>query len=267
MSQEIQKTDLDRQRNLAVATNTQGILQPNNLEQYMTLAFHIIKSGLAPSGLDTYQKVMIAMMAGAELGLPAMTAVKSIAVIKGRPALWGPVIKQRAYDLGLIEFMTYERYLGKDKVEKHEVGFKQNEIDDNYYVKSIIKRKNLPEDYETFSVGEAKNAGLWGQNTYRSYFHDMLAHRADSRAVKKIIPEVLGSCWTATDAQDAPFVNPEETIEQLSENIKPAADKLLEKLEAKDAEVINVEAKQESQLFAEGQPTLEGLVATASDLD
>jgi hypothetical protein len=64
---------------------------PQTIEETFRLSEAIHMSGMAPNGFDTSQKVMIAMLAGLEIGLPPMAAVQSVAVINNRPCIWGDV--------------------------------------------------------------------------------------------------------------------------------------------------------------------------------
>src|SRR5580658_7958205 len=67
-------------------------LVPQTLEEAYRLADAMSQSGLTPNGIKTPQAVMVAIMAGAELGLPPFQACQSFAVINGRPSIWGDAI-------------------------------------------------------------------------------------------------------------------------------------------------------------------------------
>src|ERR1700756_1528846 len=63
---------------------------PNNLTEAIQFAKLIANSDLAPKDYKGKPaNVLIAMQLGAEIGLSPMTAIQSIAVINGRPCLWG----------------------------------------------------------------------------------------------------------------------------------------------------------------------------------
>jgi hypothetical protein len=65
---------------------------PQSVEEVFRLANAIHKSDLAPKTLNTVEKVTVAIMAGAELGLAPFQAVQSFYVVNGRPTLWGDAV-------------------------------------------------------------------------------------------------------------------------------------------------------------------------------
>jgi hypothetical protein len=52
----------------------------------------IARSKLSPKGLETPEAIMVAVQHGMEIGLGPMQALQSIAVINGRPSLWGDAL-------------------------------------------------------------------------------------------------------------------------------------------------------------------------------
>jgi hypothetical protein len=73
---------------------------PQDVEQVFRLATAISKSGLAPSTMKDPEKLVVAIMHGLEIGLPPMQAVQKIAVINGRPALWGDAVPALLWSKG-----------------------------------------------------------------------------------------------------------------------------------------------------------------------
>ena len=65
---------------------------PTTVEEVFRLATAIAKSGLAPRDMQTAEKLTVAIMHGMEIGLPPMQAVQRIAVVNGRPTIWGDAI-------------------------------------------------------------------------------------------------------------------------------------------------------------------------------
>src|SRR3990167_6771832 len=62
---------------------------PTNIEQVYRLADAVSKSGMAPRGMEKPETITIAIMHGLEIGLTPLQALQRIAVINGRPAIWG----------------------------------------------------------------------------------------------------------------------------------------------------------------------------------
>lgn len=132
---------------------------PRNLDDMFRLANALARSGLAPKGMETPEKVLVSIMAGAELGLNAFQAVQSFAIINGRATIWGDgalaVVRRNGTKVkewlegegdGMVAFC---------EVTRPDTG-------------EVIQRK--------FSVADAKKAGLWSKaNTpWQTYPRRML---------------------------------------------------------------------------------------------
>lgn len=123
-----------------------GII-PTSLAEVAKLALVISESGLAPYGLKTVQQITVAIMYGAELGLPPMQSLTSIAVINGRPSIYGDALIAIVRDSGLLE--------------RFKESFTGNPFDDNFTAHCVVKRAGEDEVEEVFSVADAKLAKLW----------------------------------------------------------------------------------------------------------
>ncbi len=62
------------------------------LDDAWRFAGMVLSSRLAPSTFDSREKILIAMQYGAEVGLTPMQSLQSIAVINGRPSMWGDAL-------------------------------------------------------------------------------------------------------------------------------------------------------------------------------
>ncbi len=94
---------------LAPQSGTQLVwCQPTTANDAWTLAQTIHDSGLAPKDYNTPAKIFIAMQHGAELGLNAMQALQGIAMVNGRPAVWGTLLQSLVMRSGI----TKRRLLG-----------------------------------------------------------------------------------------------------------------------------------------------------------
>ena len=63
-------------------------VQFNSWAELWSFANVLVRSNMAPKGMST-EGAAVALQLGAELGLPPMAAIQNIAVINGRPSLWG----------------------------------------------------------------------------------------------------------------------------------------------------------------------------------
>lgn len=160
-------------------------MTPQNFEGAIKIAETLSKSGLVPKDYQNKPAdIVVAMAWGAELGLPPLSAIQNIAVINGRPALWGDAV------LALIKTKPDYEYVKESFDEK------------NMTATCIAKRRNEPECSGTFSQKDAELAGLWGRLTWKAYPKRMLQMRARSFALRDAFPHHLKGIALAEEVQD-----------------------------------------------------------------
>src|SRR5580698_8984913 len=99
----------------------------------------------APKGWSKEQATL-AIMHGAEVGLPPMMSLQKICIINGRPSLWGDAVPAIAIATGQLEDWT-EGIRGEGE---------------EMTAFCIVKRRGVKTPKEaTFSVADARRAGLW----------------------------------------------------------------------------------------------------------
>lgn len=153
-------------------------LIPQTLDDVYRLATAIAKSGLAPQQLKTPEAITVAILTGLELGLPPMFALNKVAVINGRPTLWGDAIP------GIL----WSR------------GFRLREWKDGETAYCEVTRPGGDIITRSFSVADATKAGLWGKAGPWKQFPDrMLAMRARSFAARDGAADVLGGLYVAEE--------------------------------------------------------------------
>ena len=172
-------------------------IEVRNLDDAMKACEIIVKSRISPTH-DTPEKVFVAVQHGMELGLSPMQALQSIAVINGKPALWGDAIPGLIHASGKCEYI-------KEWIEGE--GEKAVAICET-------KRKDQGIPYtRRFSVAAAKRAGLMGKKgPWTDYPQRMLALRARAWALRDAFADVLKGLHAVEEVQDyAPAVNVEYT--------------------------------------------------------
>lgn len=167
---------------------------PTTYAETAALAQTIYASGLAPKGFDSPQKIAVAIMLGAELGLAPMMAINKIAVVNGRPAPFGDAVVAIVRRSGLCEFID-ERIEGEG---------------DNRVAICETKRKGETRPVvRTFSIADAKKARLWGKaGPWQDYPERMLAMRARSFALRDTYADLLAGAYDAEEAADIPAEQP-----------------------------------------------------------
>lgn len=120
--------------------------------------------------------VFAAVQLGAEVGLSPMASVQNIALINGRPGLFGPAMLAVVRNSGLLEAIE-ERLEGDG--------------DQMAALCTVTRKGEGPRTFE-FNVRHAKKAGLWGkQGPWQQYPDRMLLARARTFALRDVFPDVL----------------------------------------------------------------------------
>jgi hypothetical protein len=136
------------------------------------------------------ESCMLAIQHGSEVGLSPMQSLQSIAVINGRPTIWGDAALALVIGSHVCEYVTEGVDGEGDKMAA--VCFAKR----RGYEKATIVR---------FSVEDAKKAGLWGKSgPWQQYPKRMLQLRARGFALRDAFPDVLRGLITAEEAQDYP---------------------------------------------------------------
>lgn len=175
-------------------------LRPTDMDGLWRTAQAVSKSGLAPKGLESPEAVFVAMEMGLELGLPLMASLQNIAVVNGRPTLWGDSQLAVVRATGeLEEFSEWYEVAGK-RVPRNPSAF-----DDTTAAVCRVKRRGLEASETAFSVADAKRAGLWGkQGPWSQYPARMLRFRARSFGLRDQFGDALRGLLSTEEAGDIP---------------------------------------------------------------
>lgn len=181
----------------------QGV-QLASIEDAFRFAKAICESGFAPKGMEKPESILVAIQLGAELGLTPMAALQNTAVINGRPAIYGDAALALVRSSGLL--VSYkEEIVGEGGSDSF--GFRVTAV-----------RKGDQTTVETFTVGDAKRAKLWGKaGPWTDYPQRMLRFRARGYALRDLFGDVLKGLRTVEEARDIPS----EPI-----NVTPLAEKV-----------------------------------------
>lgn len=161
---------------------------PQDFDGAWRIANAVAKAGMAPKGLETPEKAMVAIMHGMEVGMTPMAALQSIAVVNGRPTIWGDGAIGLVRSSGKLEWIK-ETITG---------------VDDSMVATCEVKRKGDPDPVKaTFSVADAKKAGLWGkQGPWQQYPKRMLAMRARAFVLRDTFADILRGLGIAEEVSD-----------------------------------------------------------------
>ena len=173
-----------------------GGVQLQTLGQCWDLAKMLVKGELAPKG-DNAQAVCIKIQMGLEVGLSYMSALQSISVINGRPAIFGdmPLTIVRGSGL-LVDFKETE--IGNTDADGEFIK------DDDWGWTCEATRSDTGETRSyTFTVDDAKTAGLWKKvGPWTNYPGRMLMFRARSWVLRDLFGDVLKGMRPGEELRD-----------------------------------------------------------------
>ena len=180
--------------------NHNGMLNPQNIAEALQIADVMSKSNIVPKDYQGNPgNIVVAIQWGMELGLPPLQAMQNLAVINGRPSLWGDAVIALVRGSGLMEYM------------------REDVTDDS--ATCTVKRKGEPETSRSFSKEDAKRAGLSGkQGPWTQYPKRMMQMRARSWALRDVFPDVLKGIAVAEEAQDMPVERDMGAAEVISDD-------------------------------------------------
>jgi hypothetical protein len=173
---------------------------PRDLEEAFRYAQVICKAGLAP---DSYngpgkipdpQKVVVGIMKGLEVGIAPINALSVIAIINGRPCIWGDGAMALIQKAGQL-INTETIWEGNLEDETLKCTFK-------------AWRKGQPNPFVgEFSIEDAKRANLWN-NPRRPVWHQypkrMLFSRARAFPLRDGFADALMGLGIREEAEDLP---------------------------------------------------------------
>jgi hypothetical protein len=165
-------------------------LEPTTLTEAMEFARLLANSTMVPREFQGKPgNVLIALQWGREVGLGPLQAVQNIAVINGRPSLWGDAML--ALVRGHPACAAVREGVAGDGDTRH--GWCE------------VTRRGEPPQRRTFSVADAKRAKLWGKaGPWTEYPDRMLQLRARGFATRDVFPDALRGVITAEEAADMP---------------------------------------------------------------
>lgn len=174
------------------------ILRPTNFEELFRFAEIAAKSTFVPIAYrNKPEDILLAIQMGSELGLAPVQALQNIAVINGRPSIWGDAM------LALV--------IAHPECESVE------EIQEETTAVCRIKRRGKIPVERRFSMADAQRAGLLTKDSpWKTYPQRMLQMRARGFALRDSFPDVLRGLISSEEAGDY-------TVIEHRDSEKPAA--------------------------------------------
>lgn len=182
-------TPMDRQAALiateplpspAVPLDFSQQLEPRTMPEAVQLAQRMFESRLF-SAYGTPQAVLATVLAGRELGIPAMASLRAFHIIEGKPQLSAGTIQSLVLKSGkALYFRCSERTESRATF--------------------VTKRGDDPEMALSYTIEEAKaawqkTAEAWTKSTWGRSPADMLVARASSKLARLVYPDVVSGLY------------------------------------------------------------------------
>ena len=170
-----------------------NLINVNSWSDALSAAEMIAKTNLCPPNYrNKKEDIIVAWAMGTELGMKPMQSLQHIAVINGKPCLYGD---------GLLALVKNDpRCLGVQETTEGE--------GDDYTAVCSVKRKYDDKNIETtvckFSIKDAKRAKLFNRPVWQSYPQRMLQMRARGFALRNAFPDALSGFISQEEAEDYP---------------------------------------------------------------
>lgn len=191
-----------------VAVGNRGLVL-SGLDDMWRWAQYVAKSGLAPKGMERPESIVVATQMGLEVGLTPMASLQNIAVINGRPTIWGDACLAIVRSTGeLEEFCEWYEVKGQKTTRNPQ------DFGDDTAAVCRLKRRGFEAQESAFSVGDSKRAGLWGkQGPWSQYPARMLRFRARGFITRDAFGDALRGMLSTEEAMDIPIdVTPQTDV-------------------------------------------------------
>lgn len=176
---------------------------PKSTAEAMELAKTLASSQLIPKAFQQRPgDVFVAMMWSHSLGIPIVQGLQGIAVINGKPSLYGDALLAVCMGSGQMA-----------DIEETVTGSA-----DNLTATCKVTRRGKPTPVvSTFSMADAMAAGLLGKpGPWKQYTSRMLKMRARAFALRDAFPDVLSGIASAEEMQDVEGTATENVAEQVA---------------------------------------------------
>lgn len=163
-------------------------LEPRSMRETIALAKHVHESRLF-SAYGTPQAVMTTLLAGREMGLQSMAALRAIHIIDGKPTLSADLIRALILRSGKAQY-----FLCKERIATRAT--------------FVTKRGDDPEIELTVTIEEARQAwtkdeAAWLKSGWGKNPADMLVARAGAKLARLVYPDVVHGVYTPEEMDES----------------------------------------------------------------
>ena len=190
-----------------IIKTTSGLDMVASLADVLRLADTLAQArgGFIPSHFQNSAQVAAVILAGRELGVGPMAALRSFYLVNGKLGMDASFVSGRMLAHGIaLEWLR----------------------DDDECASVRLSRAGMPPYVSTFSRADAERAGLWGSATWRKYPRAMLRARAITAGARAYAADAFsGSVYTPDELRggDDRDEQPAQRVQQPAERVEATA--------------------------------------------
>lgn len=185
-------------------------LEPNSLDEALRLAEMAVKSRLY--NVQSAEAALMILLTGRDLGMSASQSLRGIYVVSNKPVVSADALIAAVKQSGYCEsWSTVETTVERCTIETKRKGEKRSEI-------------------ETWTMEDARRAGLAHKDVWKNYPRTMLRHRTAAELARRVYPDVCLGIYVQGEMRDDDQVAsrlsvPVEVVVEQQEAQAPAAAK------------------------------------------
>jgi len=265
-----------------------GVLAPKDFDGLWRCISVICETSMAGSYRKKPEEAFVAAQLGMSVGMNYMQALQSVAVIKGKPSLYGDATTALCKASNQMEDHQEYWELDGDKLQDYEGPEDLKEWPDNLKAVCLMKRRGVTSpQIGKFSIMDAKRMQKWNKHTsdgnlsvWQKHPLDMLMwkarHRAQSTAfadvLKGFLPAAIAADYEATDIEETapnvyaaksdPIATPPESAEAPTAEKKKVASDMQFMIDFAQARSLSISRLEEfcNKIAKENSTTLSGLI-------
>jgi|GEM_PF-2498356 len=151
-----------------------------SLDVVLRKAEILLKSGMLPKELNTKEKIAVLIMKAKELNMPPLEAISHLYVVNQKVAIDSSGMLALILRSGLAKKIQF----GGDSTSAW----------------CEMERKDAVISFKyTFTIEDAKRAGLLSKESWQKYTKELLVARAISGCARKVFPDVVGGLYTVEE--------------------------------------------------------------------
>jgi len=179
---------LEEKKEIKTIELKDGLLETKDLNEEWRVAQLMLSSKALPAQFENVQQVVMTMQVLKSLNINPMLGIRHTMIVNGNISLWGDLPLAICRNSGQLE--SFKEFFIDS--EYKEICFENKNLDAPIFAAICqIKRKGIELTTRSFTVNQAKQAGIWGTKVWAKYPSRMIQMRTRSLALKDIFSDVL----------------------------------------------------------------------------